>query len=103
MIHETVISIYSDKLAHVQVVINCPYSEGSMNPSLSTYLYLPKYLTLDSPVPYSDAHLCTSEATLAHNLDVLHFNGVMSYNSLTTPSKKVAKNIKASKVSDMNT
>ena len=38
-------SIYSDKLGHVQVVINCLYSI---------------------------AHLCTSEATLAHNLGALH-------------------------------
>ena len=50
-------SIYSDKLAHTQVVINCPYSV---------------------------AHLCTSEATLAHNLGALYFDDVMSYNSLTT-------------------
>ena len=39
--HKTVMSIYSDKLAHVQVVINRPYSV---------------------------AHWCTSEAMLAHNL-----------------------------------
>ena len=50
-------SIYSDKLTHVQVVFNCPYSI---------------------------AHWCTSEATLAHNLGALHFDDVMSYNSLTT-------------------
>ena len=50
-------SIYSDKLAHVQVVINCQYSV---------------------------AHLCTSEAMLTHNLGALHFDDVMSYNLLTT-------------------
>ena len=50
-------NIYSDKLAHVQVVINCPY-----------------YI----------AHLCTSDATLAYNLGTLRINDVMSYNSLTT-------------------
>ena len=50
-------SIYSYKLAHAQVVINCLYSV---------------------------AHLCTSEATLAHNLGVLHFDDIKSYNSLTT-------------------
>ena len=38
-------NIYSDKLAHIQVSINCPYSI---------------------------AHLCTSEATLAYNLGALH-------------------------------
>ena len=50
-------SIYSHKLAYVQVVINCPYSV---------------------------AHLCTSEATLAYNLGALHFDDIMSYNLLTT-------------------
>ena len=55
-------SIYSDKLTHVQVVINCRYSI---------------------------AHLCTREATLAHNLGTLHFDEVMSYNSLTTPTNKL--------------
>ena len=38
-------SIYSDNLAHAQVVINCPYSV---------------------------AHLCTSEAMLAYKLGALH-------------------------------
>ena len=50
-------SIYSDKLAHVQVVINCRYSV---------------------------AQLCTREDTLAHNLGTLYFDDVMSYNLLTT-------------------
>ena len=50
-------SIYSDNLAHVQVIINCPYSV---------------------------AHLCTNKATLAYNLGALHFDDVMSYNSLST-------------------
>ena len=43
------ISIYSNKLAHVQVIMNCL------------------------------AHLCTSEATLAHNFGALHFDDVLSY------------------------
>ena len=50
-------SIYSDKLAHIQLVINCRYSV---------------------------AHLRSSEATLSHNLGALHFDDVMSYKSLTT-------------------
>ena len=50
-------SIYSDKLAHTQVVIN------------SQYLV---------------ARMCTREATLTHNLGALHFDYVMSYNLLTT-------------------
>ena len=45
-IHETVTSFYSHKLAHIQVVLNCPHFI---------------------------AHLCTSEATLAHNLGALYF------------------------------
>ena len=56
-------SIYSDNLAHAQVIINCPYSIAQM---------------------------CTREDTLAHNLGAPHFDDVMSYNSLTAsiaPSK----------------
>ena len=48
---------YSDKLAHVQVVINCQYSIAQM---------------------------CTHEDTLAHNLGKPYFDDVMSYNLLTT-------------------
>ena len=48
---------YSDKLAHVQVIINCQYSIAQM---------------------------CTREDTLAHNLGVPYFDDVISYNSLTT-------------------
>ena len=50
-------SIYSDKLAHVQVLINCQYSI---------------------------AQLCTREDTLVHNLGALYFDEVMSYSSLKT-------------------
>ena len=42
---------YSDKLVHVQVVINCQYS---------------------------DAQSCTREETLAHNLGALYFDDVMT-------------------------
>ena len=45
-------SIYSDKLAHVQVVINSPYSVEQM---------------------------CTREDTLAHNLGAPYIDDVMSY------------------------
>ena len=47
-------SIYSDKVAYVQVVINCRYSVAQMY---------------------------TSEDMLAHNLGALYFDDVMSYNS----------------------
>ena len=50
-------SIYSDKLAHIQVVINCPNSV---------------------------AHLCASEDGLAYISDAPFIDEVMSYNSLTT-------------------
>ena len=52
-------SIYWDKLAHVQVVINCWYSVAQM---------------------------CTREDMLAHILGAPYFDDVMSYNSLTTIS-----------------
>ena len=50
-------SIYSDKLANVQVVINCPYSVAPM---------------------------CTCEDALAHNLGDPCIDDIISYNSLTT-------------------
>ena len=50
-------SNYSDKLAHIQVVINCLYSVAQM---------------------------CTREDTLAHNFGAPCLGDVMSYNSLTT-------------------
>ena len=50
------ISIYLDKLAHVQVVVNC-----------RSFI----------------AQMCTPENMLAHNLGALYVD-VMSYNSLTT-------------------
>ena len=50
--------IYLNKLAHVQVVINCQYTVAQM---------------------------CTCEDALAHNSAVLYFDDIMScYNSLTT-------------------
>ena len=50
-------SIYSDKLALIQVLINCPYSIAQM---------------------------CTREDMLAHILGAAYIDDVMSYNSLTT-------------------
>ena len=50
-------SIYSDKLVHVQVVINCRYSV---------------------------AQLCTHEDTLAYLSGALSIDDLMSYNLLTT-------------------
>ena len=49
--------IYWDKLAHVQVVINCQYLIAQM---------------------------CTSEDALPHNLGTLCIDDVMSYNSFTS-------------------
>ena len=50
-------NIYLDKLAHVQVIINCQYLIAQMR---------------------------TSENALAHNLSTLCIDDVMSYNSFTT-------------------
>ena len=52
-------NIYSDKLAHIQVVINC------------------RYLVAQS---------CTSEGELAYISGALSIDDVMSYNSLTIGS-----------------
>ena len=50
-------SIYSDKLVHVQVVINCQYSVAQM---------------------------CTHEDALAYILGAPFIDDIMSYNLLTT-------------------
>ena len=50
-------SIYSDKLAHLQVIINCRYSIAKM---------------------------CTREDTIAHYLGVPFIDDVMRYNALIT-------------------
>ena len=55
-------SIYSDKLAHLQVVIICRYSLAQM---------------------------CTREDTLTHILGALYFDDIMSYNLLTIEQKIV--------------
>ena len=55
LLHESVMSIYLDKLAHVQVVINCQYSVAQM---------------------------CTREDTLTHYLGALFIDDVMRYNTL---------------------
>ena len=52
-------STYSDKLAHVQVVINCQYFVAQM---------------------------CTREDMLAHYLGALFIDDVMKYNTLITKS-----------------
>ena len=58
-------SIYLDKLAHVQVVINCPYS-------------VPQF--------------CTGKDMLAHISGTPSIDDVMSYNSLTTSVLKPVLN-----------
>ena len=54
-------SIYYDKLVHVQVVINCLYSIAQM---------------------------CNCEDTLAHNIGTPYIDDVTSYNSLKTIADK---------------
>ena len=60
IMNETMMSIYLDKLAHVQVIIKCRYSI---------------------------AKLCAREDTLAYILGAPSIDDVMSYNSLTTRVK----------------
>ena len=48
-------SIFSDKLAHVQVVINCPYSVAQM-------------CTRADALAYSVAQMCTCEDALAYSI-----------------------------------
>ena len=55
IIQGSVMSIYSDKLAHIQVIINCRFSVAQM---------------------------CTHEDILAHKLGTLSYDEVMSHNKL---------------------
>ena len=80
-------SINLDKLAHVQVVINCRYSVAQM------------CIHKDMPAHYSDklAHvqfvincrysieqMCTREDTLYHYLGAPYIDDIMIYNTLIT-------------------
>ena len=47
IIHETVMSIYSDKLAHVQIVINCRYSVAQLCTLEDTLAYISGMLFID--------------------------------------------------------
>ena len=92
-------SIYSDKLAHIQIVINCPYSrmiktmswmgfrwmDGPLPWARLNHIYSNELAHIQVIIncPYSIAQLCAHEDTLAHNLDV------MSYNLLTTNAPKI--------------
>ena len=55
--HEDMLTHYSDKLANIQIVVNCRYSIAQM---------------------------CTHEDTLAHYLGAPYLHDVMSHNELTT-------------------
>ena len=59
-IRKDMLAHYSDKLSHVQVVINCRYSIAQM---------------------------CTRKDTLAHYLDAPYIDDVMRYNTLITVNK----------------
>ena len=57
--HETVMSIYLTKLAHVLVVLNCPYS---------------------------DAQMCTREDTLAHHIGAPYFDDFIYLRGNSNPA-----------------
>ena len=57
IIHESLMNIYSDKVAHIQVLIKCRYSV---------------------------AQICTYEDMLAQYLGMPYLDDVMSHNELTT-------------------
>ena len=47
ILHETVMSIYSDKLAHVEVIINCRYSVAQWCTREDTLAYISGALFID--------------------------------------------------------
>ena len=65
-------SIYSDKLAHVQVVINCRYSVAQMCTHEDTLTH------------YSVAQMCTCEYMFAHYLGGPFSDDVLRQDMLIT-------------------
>ena len=96
-------SICADKLAHLKVVINCWYSVAQMCTREDTPALIVSCFKLNITQDcdehlfghiahahvvincrYSIAQLCTREDMPARELSVLYFDGLISYNSLTT-------------------
>ena len=80
-------SIYSDKLALIQVVINCLYSITQMCICKDTFAHYSDKLAHVQVVincQYSVAQMCTREDTLARYLGVPSLDDVVSHNELTT-------------------
>ena len=80
-------SIYSDKLAHIQIVINCRYSIAQIctcEEMLDHYSEKLAHVQVIINCQYTVAQMCTCEDQLAHILDAPCLDHVMSYNSLTT-------------------
>ena len=64
-------SIYSDKLAHIQVVFSCRCSVAQMctcEDTLAHYLDKLAHVQVIINCRYSIVHMCTREDTLAHYL-----------------------------------
>ena len=75
-------SIYWDKLAHVQVVINCQYSVAQMCTCEDTPVHI-------LGMPYTDDVMSHNELTTqVHILGMPYTNDVMSHNELTTQVNK---------------
>ena len=80
-------SNYLDKLAHVQVVINCRYSVAQMYTSedmLAYYLDKLAHVQVAINCRYSIAQMCTREDMLAQYFGAPLIDDVMRYNTLIT-------------------
>ena len=86
-------SIYSDKLAHVQVVINRWYSAAQMCTRedkqarrlvMTSYSDKLAHIQVVINCRYSEAQICTREDMLAHYFGALFSDDVMIHITLTT-------------------
>ena len=78
-------SIYSDKLVLVQVVITCWYSVSQMRTREDALVHNLGAPCIDNVMSYNSvAQMCTREDALTPNLDAPCIDEVMSYDSLTT-------------------
>ena len=81
-------SIYSDKLAHVQVVINCRYSVAQLCTREDRLAYILERSSIDDVMSYLSRKVSTQtgryQLPIFRCTIVLSIDDVMSYNLLTT-------------------
>ena len=90
-------STYSDKLTHVQVVLNCLYSVAQRCTGEDMLVHYSDKLTHVQVVInclYSIEQMCSCEDTLAHNLGAPYLDDAVSQNEPTTMDWQLEKLLK---------